>query len=150
MKSAPTSPAAEVPRVESYIRSDATFVLVCGGAFDVLLARLQASVAAQGLSLVHLHVFDGLVVAARGGRELRCRVCEVSDGAIAAELIAQDPALAHLLPWRLALHDRGDTVTITTPRPVALLSEYSPLASVARVARKLETRLQRVLLGMQT
>lgn len=140
MKRPLTTLTDDPPRVASYTHGDATLTLVCADPFDTVALRLQASLAAHGLRVDHVHRFDDLAAP-------RCRVYEVGAGSQAAQLLALDPGLAHLLPWRIALHGDGSAAMVTTPRPVVLMAEFSPLASVARLARALEARLQRTLHG---
>jgi uncharacterized protein (DUF302 family) len=132
--------ADDAPRVASYTHGDDTLTLVCADPFETVALRLQASLAANGLRVDHVHRFDDLAAPC-------CRVYEVGTGTLAAQLLALDPALAHLLPWRIALHGDRCAAMVTTPRPVVLMAEFSPLPAVARLARVLEGRLQRTLHG---
>ena len=146
----PPSPASfDLLKAESFIRGESTLAVVCDAPFDEVAARLQGSLAANGLAVLHVHELDRMLAAKGFALGMRCRVYEVCDAHLAAHLLALDPGLAHVLPCRIAMHDHGGVVTVTTPRPVVLMAEFSHAASVARLARSFEAGLQRVLKGMQ-
>ena len=146
----PVRPASfRLLRAESFVRGESTLAVVCDAPFDDVAARLQGSLAANDLAVVHVHEFDRMLHAKGFATRMRCRVYEVCDARLAADLLALDPGLAHVLPCRIAMHDHGGVVTVTTPRPVVLMAEFSHSASVARLARSVEAGLQRVLMGMQ-
>lgn len=137
--------ALAAPRSDSFVHSDSALSVQCAAAFETVAARLQAKLAANGLSIVHVHEVDRALHAAGTALGFRCRVYEVCDANQVAELLALDPALAPLFPWRIALTEGEGGATVATPRPVFLLTEFSPVAAVAPRARSLEARLQRVL-----
>ncbi|MEW5834533.1 MAG: DUF302 domain-containing protein [Pseudomonadota bacterium] len=146
----PPSPASfDLLRAESFIRGESTLAVLSDAPFDAVAARLQGSLAANGLTVLHVHEFDRMLGAKGYALGMRCRVYEVCDPHLAAHLLALDPGLAHVLPCRIAMHDHGGVVTVTTPRPVVLMAEFSHAASVARLARSFEAGLQRVLKGVQ-
>lgn len=147
---APPRPASfDRLKAESFIRGESTLAVLCDAPFDDVAARLQGSLAANGLAVVHVHEFDRLLAARGFDLGMRARVYEVCDARLAANLFALDPGLAHVLPCRIAMHDHGGVVTVTTSRPVVLMAEFSHAASVARLARSFEAGLQRVLQAIQ-
>lgn len=147
MKPEPAS--FDLLRAESFIRGESTLAAVCDAAFEDVAARLLGGLAANGLTVLHVHDFDRMLATKGLAPDMRCRVYEVCDGRLAAQLLTLDPGLAHVLPCRIAMHDRGGVVTVTTARPVVLMPEFSHAAAVARLARSFEAGLQRVLQGIQ-
>jgi uncharacterized protein (DUF302 family) len=148
MKQRPESAEFDLLSAEAFIRGENTLSVVSEKPFDVVAARLEASLASYGLAIVQTHDF-GPMFAARGTRmDLRVRVYEVFAADMAARLLGADPALAHLLPWRIAMHEGAGVVTVTTPMPAAMVTEFSHAAEVARLARAFEANLQRVLKGV--
>lgn len=149
VRSPPHPASFDLLKAESFLRRETTLAVVCAASFDEVAARLQGSLAANGLAVVHVHEFDRMLGAKGFAPGMRCRVYEVCDAQLAAHLLALDPGLAHMLPCRIAMHDHGGVVTVTTPRPAVLMAEFSHAASVARLARSFEAGLQRVLAGVQ-
>lgn len=146
----PPSPASfDLLKAESFIRGESTLAVLCDAAFEDVATRLEASLAAHGLAVVQVHEFDRLLGRTGLAIGVRCRVYEVCDARLAAHLLAIDPGLAHLLPCRIAMHDRGGVVTVTTPRPERFMAEFSHEAGVASLARSIEAGLQRALDGIR-
>lgn len=137
--------ALATPRPDSFVHSDSALTVQCRAPFESVAARLQAKLAAAGLSIMQVHDLDRALQAAGIALGFRCRVYEVCDANLVAELLALDPALAPLFPWRIALTEGEGGVSVATARPVFLLAEFSPAAAVAARARGLEARLLRVL-----
>ena len=139
----------DVLRAHAFIRSENTLAVVCDSPFDRVGARLEASIATNGLLQLHVHELDEMLRVAGIALGHRSRVYEVCNAELAAQLLELDPGLAHALPSRIAMHDRGGVVTVCTPMPTVAMAEFSHAAPVARVARRLEASLQRVLRGLQ-
>lgn len=138
-----------VLRAESFIRGESTLSVICAGTFDDVAVQLESSIASNDLSVLQMHDF-GTLLAARGvALDTRCRVYEVFDPCLAMRLITLDAGLAHILPCRISMHDRGDAITVTTPMPSALMTEFSHAADVARLARSFEASMHRVLRGVR-
>ena len=140
-----TTIAHDLSRTDGYIRSDNTMSFVCGTGFEELVGRLAASLRAAGLAIVGERRLDAMLgeLGARPGD--RMHLFEVCDPAFGARLLRLDPTLAHLLPYRVAVHEGEDTVTVTVPRPTATLAEFSHSPIVARMARGFEAALQDAL-----
>ena len=136
------------PRAESFIHGENTLAVVSDQPFDEVLTRLLASISANGLTLVQTLDLQPLLAARGVALEERCTVLELLDPGLTAQLLAIEPGLAHLLPWRVAVHEQPGGVTVVTPSPGVLMSEFSHAAEVARLARRFETGLQRVLRGL--
>jgi uncharacterized protein (DUF302 family) len=136
-------------RVQAFIRGEATLTVVCDGSFDEVAARLEASIAANGMSVVQVHDFDRLLAAKGIVLDVRSRVYEVWNPRLAARLFAIEPDLSHLLPCRIAMHDERGLITVTVPMPTAVMTEFSHAASVAALARDFEAGLQRVLRALR-
>lgn len=149
MKSPPPPASFDLLRAESFVRGESTLAVVCDAPFDDVAARLQGSLAANGVTVVHVHELDRMLAAKGFAIGIRCRVYEVCDARLAAQLLEVDPGLAHVLPCRIAMHDLGGVVTVTTPRPVVLMAEFSHEAPAARLAQGFEVGLQRVLRGVR-
>ena len=136
-------------KAEAFIRWENTLAVVSERGFDDVAARLEASVAAAAFVLVDVHDLGEML----HGRGLdlghRCRVYEVFNAALSAQLLALDPGLAHTLPCRIAMHDQGGVVTVSTPMPTVVMAEFSHAAPVARLARTIEAALQRMLRAVQ-
>ena len=136
-------------KAESFIRGEATLSVVCDQPFDAVAARLEKSVRANGMAILKAHDLDRLLAAKDIEIGFRCRVYEVFDAALAGQLLVLDAGLGHLLPCRISIHDQGGVITVTTPMPTALMTEFSHAADVARLARTFEASLQRVLRGLR-
>lgn len=148
MKQRTESAEFDLLSAEAFIRGENTLSVVSEKSFDVVAARLEASLASYGLAIVQTHDL-GALFAARGARmDMHVRVYEVFAADMAARLLGADPSLAHLLPWRIAMYEGAGVVTVTTPMPAALVTEFSHAAEVARLARAFEANLQRVLKGV--
>lgn len=148
------NPSAEVApqrslQAEAFIRGECTLTVIAEKPFDEVAARLEVSLAANGLSVVHVLDLDRLLAARHARVEVRCRIYEVIEPRLAAQLIGLEPDLAHLLPCRIAMHDDGGVTTVTTPMPTTVMTEFSHSATVARLARSLESSLQRALTGLR-
>ena len=46
------------------------------------------------------------------------------------------------------MHDEGGVITVITPMPTVILTEFSYAADVARLAQRFQAKLQRVLQGL--
>lgn len=136
-------------KAESFIRGEATLSVVCDQPFETVAARLQSSVKANGMVVLKTHDLDRLLAAKGIEIGFRCRVYEVFDAALAGQLLVLDAGLGHVLPCRISMHDQGGVVTVVTPMPTALMTEFSHAADVARLARVFEAALQRVLRGLR-
>ena len=136
-------------KAESFIRGEATLSVVCDQPFETVAARLQSSVKANGMVVLKTHDLDRLLAAKGIEIGFRCRVYEVFDAALAGQLLVLDAGLGHVLPCRISMHDQGGVVTVATPMPTALMTEFSHVADVARLARVFEAALQRVLRGLR-
>lgn len=136
----------KVARAEAFVRGESTLTVLSEQAFDALAAQLEAGLAAQRLSVLHIHELGELASSAAA---LRCRIYEVIDRQIADELITFDIGLAHLLPWRVLLHDQRGMATVTTPMPTVTMTEFSHAAELARIAKRLETSLMRALRSLR-
>jgi uncharacterized protein (DUF302 family) len=149
MKPRPGPVSFDLLKAESFIRGESTLSVVRDEPFDQVAACLEVSLVANRLVIVHVHDLDGMLLDQGIALGFRCRVYAVSDAALAAQLLALDAGLAHMLPCRIAMHDQGGVVTVTVPRPAILMSELSYAAPVARVARSFEAAFLRVLEGLQ-
>ena len=149
MKTGPSAAPFDLLKAEAYIRGESTLAVVCDAPFDEVAARLEGSILANDLVIVHMHDIGTLLQAKGIGLGLRCRIYEVFNAHLAAQLLQLDAGLAHVLPYRISLHDQGGVTTVTTPMPSALMTEFSHSADVARVARSFEAGLQRVLRGLR-
>ena len=142
------SGGVKVARAEAFVRGESTLTVLSELAFDAVAAQLEAAFAAHHLSLLHVHEF-GAPDSGRGEAALRCRIYEVLDRRLAVELLAFDVGLAHLLPWRVLLHDQHGMATVSTPMPTVAMTEFSHAAEVARIAKRLEADLQRALRSLK-
>lgn len=136
-------------KADSYIRGESTLAAVCDESFDTVAARLEASLAANDLSILHIHDLTQALATRGMLLDFRCRIYEVCNARLAAQLVALDPGLAHVLPCRIAMHDQGGVTTVTTPMPSALMTEFSHAAEVARLARSFEATMHRVIRGLR-
>lgn len=149
MKTGPTAAPIELLKAEAYIRGESTLAVVCDASFADVASRLEGSIVANDLVIVHVHDF-GTLLRAKGIEPcLRCRIYEVFNAHLAAQLLQLDASLAHVLPFRIAMHEQGGVTTVTTPMPSALMTEFSHAVDVARLARTFEAGLQRVLRGLR-
>lgn len=149
MRTPPRPASFDLLKAESFIRGESALAVLSDAPFDTVAARLQGSLAANGMAVLCVHEFDRMLDAKGLALGMRCHVYEVCDVQFAAHLLALDPGLAHVLPCRIAMHDHGGVVTVTTPRPMMLMAEFSHAEAVARLARGFEAALQRVLKGVQ-
>lgn len=136
-------------KADSYIRGESTLAAVCEESFDTVAARLEACLAANDLSILHIHDLTQALATRGMHLDFRCRIYEVCNARLAAQLVALDPGLAHVLPCRIAMHDQGGVTTVTTPMPSALMTEFSHAADVARLARSFEATMHRVIRGLR-
>jgi uncharacterized protein (DUF302 family) len=136
-------------KADAFIRGETTLAVVCVKPFDEVALRLEASIAANEMTIVQVHDLGRMLEAKGVGLDVRCRVCEVVDRKIARASITSDANLAHVFPWRIAMHDRGGVTTVVTPMPTVILTEFSYAADVARLAHKFQSKLQRVLQGLR-
>lgn len=149
MKTGPTAAPFDPLKAEAYIRGESTLAVVCDASFDDVAARLEGSIVANDLVIVHVHDMGTLLHAKGIEPGLRCRTYEVFNAHLAAQLLQLDVGLAHVLPCRISMHDEGGVITVTKPMPSALMTEFSHSADVARLARTFEAGLQRVLRGLR-
>ena len=136
-------------KARAVIRGESTLATVSNSALPVVCARLERLVGRRQLSLVKVHELDDLMAAPGEGTGKACRTYEVCDREIAARLLDVDPGMAHLLPCRISLHDRGGVTTVTTARPTALMPLLSHSAEVDVLARTIEAALCRLLRGLR-
>ena len=136
-------------KADAFVRGEATLAVVSDKPFDEVALRLQASIAANEMKIVQMHDLGRMLETTGAGLDVRCCVCEVVDRKFARESIASDANLAHVLPWRIAMHDEGGAITVITPMPTVVLTEFSYAADVARLAQKFQAKLQRVLQGLR-
>jgi uncharacterized protein (DUF302 family) len=136
-------------KADSFIRGESTLAVVCDEPFETVAARLEGSITANGLVILHVHDIRQLLADSGMALDIGCRVYEVFSAPAAASLMAMDPGLAHVLPCRISVHDQGGITTVTTPMPSTLLTEFSHAAAVARLARSLEAAMHRVLRGIR-
>ena len=136
-------------KADAFIRGETTLAVVFDKPFDEVALRLQASIAANEMKIVQMHDLGRMLEAAGAGLDVRCRVCEVVDRKLVRESMASDANLAHVFPWRIAMHDEGGVITVITPMPTVVLTEFSYAADVARLAQEFQAKLQRVLQGLR-
>ena len=136
-------------KADAFIRGETTLAVVCDRPFDEVALRLEASIAANEMTIVQVHDLGRMLEPKGDGLDVRCRVCEVVDRKLARESITWDANLAHVFPWRIAMHDRGGVTTVVTAMPTVILTEFSHAAEVARLAHKFQSKLQRVLQGLR-
>ena len=136
-------------KADSYIRGESTLAVVCDEDFDAVAARLEGSVAANDLAILQVHDFTRMLADKGLVLDIHCRVYEVCNERLAAQLIALDAGLAHVLPCRISMHDQGGVTTVTTPMPSVLMTEFSHAAEVASLARGFEAVMHRVLRGLR-
>lgn len=136
-------------KARAAIRGESTLATVSSNALPVVCDRLERLLGMRQVSLVQVHSLDELMAAPPGGAGKACRIYEVCDRETAARLLAVDPGMAHLLPCRISLHDRGGVTTVTTPRPTALMPLLSHSAEVGLLARTIEAALCRLLRGLR-
>ena len=139
----------EALKAASFIRGESTLSVVCERPFEEVALQLEGCIAANALGIVHVHDFGRLLRTTGMALDLQCRVYEVCNPRLAAQLIALDPGLAHVLPCRISMHNQGGVTTVTTPMPSAVMTEFSHAADVARLARTFEAGLQPVLRGLR-
>ena len=149
MKTGPTAAPIELLKAEAYIRGESTLAVVCDASFADVASRLEGSIVANDLVIVHVHDFGTLLRAKGIEPGLRCRIYEAFNAHLAAQWLQRDASLPHTLPCRIAMHDQGGVTTVTTPMPSALMTEFSHAVDVARLARTFEGGLQRVLRGLR-
>lgn len=149
MKTHPEPVSFDRLKGESLIRGESTLALVCNESFDDVAARLEAYIAANDLAIIHVHDFTRMLGTNGMAPNLRCHVYEVLNARLAAQLITLDAGLAHVLPCRISMHDRGGVTTVTTPMPSALMTEFSHAVEVARLARSFDSAMHRVLRGLR-
>lgn len=136
-------------RADSFVRGESTLAVVCDESFEGVAARLECSIAANDLAILQIHDITRLLGAKGMALDLRCRVYEVFNARLAAQLIMLDAGLAHVLPCRISMHDRGGVITVTTPLPSVLMTEFSHAPAVARPARSFEAAMHCVLRGLR-
>ncbi len=136
-------------KTDAFIRGETTLAVVSDKPFDEVALRLQASIAANEMTIVQVHDLGRMLEATGAGIDVRCRVCEVIDRELARGSITSDANLAHVFPWRIAMHDESGLITVITPMPTVILTEFSHAASVARLAQRVQSKLQRVLQGLR-
>lgn len=136
-------------KADSFIRGESTLAVVLDEPFETVAARLEGSIAANGLAILHVHDFKRLLADNGMALDIDCRVYELFSPQLAARLIAVDPGLVHVLPCRISVHDQGGITTVTTPMPSTLMTEFSHAAEVARLARTFEAAMHRVLRGLR-
>lgn len=107
MKSRNEPASFDALKAEAFIRSESTLAVVCDSPFDDVALRLEGSIAANDFEILHVHDFGRLLVAKGITLGLRCRVYEVCNPRLAAQLIALDPGLEHVLPCRISIHDQA-------------------------------------------
>ena len=137
----------DVPKAEAFIRGMSTLSVVCQGPFNAVATRLEALICANDMVIVQRHEFDRPLEGVCLG--FSCRVYEIFNARTAGRLIALDEGVAPLLPWRIALHDRGGVSTVSTPIPTLLLREFSDSTAVAQLAKRFEAVLSSVLRGLR-
>jgi uncharacterized protein (DUF302 family) len=132
----------------AFVRGESTLAVVSTGTFDEVAAKLEGALASSSLEIVHVHDLDQLLRGKGPCGEFRCRIYEVWNAAVAVELLELDADLAHVLPYRITLHDQGGVTTVVTPSPRVLMSEFSHATEVGRLSRRLEGLLQPLLHGL--
>ena len=143
---------ANVARSEAFVRGEATLTVLSEQGYDDVAAQLESSFTANRLAVAHVHEFGAefaAVAASAGDADRRCRVYEIVDRQLARELLAFDLNLAHLLPWRVVLHEQHGAATVTTPMPTVAMTEFSHAAEVAKIAKRFEASLSRVLRSLR-
>jgi uncharacterized protein (DUF302 family) len=136
-------------KADAFIRGETTLAVVSDKPFDEVAMHLEASIAANEMTIVQMHDLGCLLMARGAGLDIRCHVCEVVDRKLAREAVTSDADLARVFPWRIAMHDRGGVSTVVTPMPTVIVTEFSYAAEVAQLAQKFQSKLQRVLQGLR-
>ena len=146
----PSTASFDMLRAEAFVCAENTLAVVSGRPFDEVAKHLEACIADSAFAIVHVHDFDQLLRGPATELQHRSRVYEVSNPIFDAQLLTLDPGLAHTLPCRIAMHDHGGVVTVSTPMPTVVIAEFSHAAPVARIARTVQSGLQRVLRAVQS
>ena len=136
-------------RVDAFIHGETTLTVVSEDDFEDVAGRLEGSIVANAMTIVQ--VLDCNRLLAGNGIRMsgRCRVYEVLDPRLGAQLVAADPTLAHLLPLRISMHEEEGVTTVTAPMPTAYMTEFSHVLSAARLAKSFEAGLYRVLSALR-
>lgn len=148
MKRNPTNTVMDFSKSGAFVRGESTLAVVCTATFDEAAERLEAALTQDGLEIVHVHDIDQLLRGHGLAGDFRCRIYEVWSVVLAARLLQIDADVSHVLPFRITLHDQGGVITIVTPSPRVLMTEFSDNAEVGRIARRLEGLLQPMLHGL--
>lgn len=139
----------EMLRAESLVHRESTLAVVSDKPFDEVATLLEKQIISHGISILQVHHLDELLSAEKLSPGFRCRVYEVCDHRIAERLLEANGTLAHVLPWRIAMHESARMTTVTTALPSVKMSEFSQAINVTALARTIETGLRRVLRGLR-
>lgn len=148
MNARPSPEPFDVLKAEACIRRENTLAVVSCRTFDDVATRLEACIASSPFALVSVHDFGRMFRGTDFELGHRSRVYELCDAVSAAQLLSMDPSLGHTLPYRIAMHDHGGVVTVSTPMPTVIVAQFSRTAAVDRIAGAVQTDLQHLLSGV--
>lgn len=93
-----------------------------GAGFEETVARTRAAAAAQGFGIPTEMDTQAIFKAKLGMDTDRRIILGTCLPAVAAEVLAQDPGVATLLPCNVVVHETGGGITVSAVDPEALFS----------------------------
>lgn len=103
-------------------------------------ADLEAAVASNGFSLLHVHDLGATLRSKGIDFRNECRVFEVCNATQAAKVLAADLRLNMALPCRISVFTDAGRTMIGLIRPGAMLASLSQDPALAQVAHEVEAK----------
>jgi uncharacterized protein (DUF302 family) len=113
--------------------------------FEAAAADLDAAVKKHGFGVMHVHDIGNTLRGKGVPFAEQCRVFEVCNPMQAGKVLSTDMRLNMALPCRISVYTERGQTRIGMIKPAAMLASLSQDASLAQVAKEVETATMRMM-----
>jgi uncharacterized protein (DUF302 family) len=113
--------------------------------FDRATADLEAAVERHGFGVLHVHDLGGTLRAKGVDFAEECKVLEVCNPRLAAEVLSADMRLNMALPCRISVYTENGRTRLGLIEPVRILSALSDDEGLRKVAAEVQGKTLRMI-----
>lgn len=114
------------------------------GSIEAVAERLEEAAAAEKFGVLGVHDLKQKMEAKGVAFGPECRVFEVCNPQKAKAVLEADLSIANALPCRICVYQEGDSVTVSTMKPTAVLGMFGR-PELGPVAEEVEQALIRII-----
>ena len=121
------------------------YLVETGKSFDQASADLEVAVKRLGFGVLHVHDLATTLRSKGIAFKEQCKIFEVCNPQQAAKVLSTDMRLNMALPCRISVYTEQGKTKIGMIRPVPMLAALSQDASLAQVAKEVETSIRKMM-----